>query len=63
MRGATYFAPWGFSINEGQVPNIHVSWNLCGMRRFYFYLCLAPFQRFSFSFPWWPQRGRKQVNG
>lgn len=27
MKGITYFTRWGFSINEGQFPNIHVNWS------------------------------------
>lgn len=53
MRGMTYFRRWGFSINEGEVPNIHVSWNICGLRRFYFYLCLTRNVRLHFGFPLW----------
>ncbi len=39
--GYTYFATWGFSINEGQFPNIHMSWRRWGegsRRTFYFYV-------------------------
>ena len=25
-HGLTYFAWWGFSINEGMFPNIHINW-------------------------------------
>lgn len=61
VKGLTYFRRWGFSINEGAIPNIHVSWLLAGSRRFYFYLALYGPVRVSFSFPWWPNP--KQVNG
>lgn len=26
MKGLTYFKRWGFSINEGVFPNIHMTW-------------------------------------
>jgi hypothetical protein len=38
MSGLTYFAPWGFSVNEGAGPaNIHAQWNR-GAFRFLFYV-------------------------
>jgi hypothetical protein len=51
-QGLTYFRPWGFSINEGCFPNIHLSWNLCGMRRIHFYVALSRRLKWFFSFPW-----------
>lgn len=35
--GITYFRWWGFSVNEGRYPNIHVNW-----RDGYWYVCLGP---------------------
>ena len=32
--GHTYFSIHGFSLNEGDFPNIHLSWGFVG---FYFY--------------------------
>ncbi len=26
MKGLTYFKPWGFSINEGALPNLTIIW-------------------------------------
>jgi hypothetical protein len=26
LRGFTYFRRWGFSVNEGEFPNVHCSW-------------------------------------
>lgn len=34
----TYFAKWGFSINEGQFPNIHIRWD----RTPGFYIAFSP---------------------
>lgn len=45
MKGLTYFKPWAFSINEGQFPNIHISWH----RSPIFYLALTPRWTFVFS--------------
>ena len=36
-EGITYFNKTGFSINEGKVPNIHISWNNEGRDGEYFY--------------------------
>ena len=38
FQGVTYFRRWGFSINEGEFPNIHVSWRRDG---FLFYLAFS----------------------
>lgn len=50
--GITYFERWGFSINEGKFPNVHISWR---DRRFNFYAGLFPLMgrrvRVYFSFP------------
>lgn len=40
--GITYFERWGFSINEGRLPNIHMSWR---DGRFYFYTAFWLFKR------------------
>lgn len=41
-RGITYFRWWGFSVNEGRFPNIHVSWCLGGDWHLFWYVCLGP---------------------
>lgn len=49
LKGRTYFR-WrrGFSINEGEFPNVHISWRTFGRRwRFYFYIA------FSHRLKWW----------
>lgn len=49
-KGLTYFRPWGFSINEGGIPNIHVSWK----RGLFVYLCWGGDSRWSWaSRRWW----------
>lgn len=35
LKGVTYFRSWGFSINEGEFPNVHLSWN----KRSLFFYC------------------------
>lgn len=44
MKGLTYFRWWGFSINEGQFPNIHVSWS----HWFFIYIALTPRWKWSY---------------
>lgn len=45
MKGLTYFRWWGFSINESEVPNIHISW--WGFsHEFVFYICWSQTGRF-----------------
>lgn len=41
MRGHTYFKNWGFSINEGALPNVHLSWRLGGEWRLFWYVALT----------------------
>ena len=43
----TYFRRYGFSINEGEFPNIHISWR----ERFHFYLAISRKLKLHFSLP------------
>lgn len=38
MKGISYIRWWGFSIREGLVPNLHVSWREAGEWGLYIYL-------------------------
>lgn len=42
MKGLTYFRRNAFSINEGEYPNVHASYNLLPGMGFYFYLAITP---------------------
>lgn len=47
MNGLTYFDKrFGFSVNEGEFPNIHVRWKV----PYGFYLALSPVLRFHWFF-------------
>lgn len=50
-RGYSYVSPRGFSINEGEFPNIHLSWADPGNRgsRWHFYLAFS--DRFRVTLP------------
>ena len=54
MKGRTYFRRYGFSINEGEIPNIHLSWNNNQSLGVYLYICLTPKYRFA----WTSKKGR-----
>ncbi len=47
MKGLTYFEWWGFSINEGTFPNIHISW---GDKYTFIYICLTSKLRWAKNF-------------
>lgn len=40
MKSITYFRWWGFSINEGQFPNIHISWRVGGYWHLFIYVAI-----------------------
>lgn len=46
-NGITYFADWGFSINEGCFPNIHMSW---GDKYTFIYIALTAKLRWARNF-------------
>lgn len=49
LNGLYYVRRWGFSLNEGCFPNIHMSWR----KRpggFLFYVALGPKWKW-----WWPR--------
>lgn len=37
FNGVYYVRPWGFSLNESEYPNLHISWRWW----FVFYLALS----------------------
>jgi hypothetical protein len=51
-KGITYICWWGLSINEGEVPNIHLNWSRwigspSGTDSFWgFYICLTRKRRY-----------------
>jgi len=47
MCGVTYFRRWGFSINEGAYPNIHVRWRYGQRWGLNWYIALSP------KLKWW----------
>lgn len=47
IPGHTYFRRWGFSINEGEIPNIHLSWR----GGVYFYVCWGANRRWCWMSP------------
>lgn len=50
MKGTTYFRWWGLSINEGEIPNIHISWYMNGAWYLFFYICLSKKLRWSWAY-------------
>ena len=50
MKGVTYFHWWGFSINEGQLPNVHLSWWMAGFG-IQFYLAITTEYRWFGAWP------------
>lgn len=49
MKGLSYFGRFGFSVNEGGIPNIHIRW----WRPIGFYICRTETKRYSWF--WWPK--------
>ncbi|WP_156436073.1 hypothetical protein [Bradyrhizobium pachyrhizi] len=47
LKGVTYFRRWGFSINEGEFPNVHASWR---SDTFFFYVAIWLFRPFRLYF-------------
>ena len=52
-KGLTYFHWWGFSINKGGIPNLHISWRQGRQWGFYFYICWGQDKRWFWECERW----------